>query len=162
RAVRRRPPRRLPLPLLRRRHADRAAAMTLAFSAETGDGPARAGIVTTVRGSFRTPCFMPVGTRAAVRAVSTDDLEALGFEVALAAQEALGADIQMALDVCPPLPSPDDVVRRAVDRTAAWAVRARRAHRREGQALFGIVQGGTDERLRRESARRTVELEFDG
>jgi queuine tRNA-ribosyltransferase len=49
-----------------------------------------------------------------------------------------------------------------VERTAAWAARAKAAHRREGQALFGIVQGGTDAVLRRESARRTVELGFDG
>jgi queuine tRNA-ribosyltransferase len=68
----------------------------------------------------------------------------------------------MVLDVCPGLPAPPEVVRTAVERTAAWAGRARRAHRREGQALFGIVQGGVDARLRAESARRTVELDFDG
>ncbi|HEX2039192.1 MAG TPA: tRNA guanosine(34) transglycosylase Tgt [Acidimicrobiales bacterium] len=197
------------------------------------DGAARAGTVTTPRGSFRTPCFMPVGTRGTVRAVSSRDLAELGVEVVLAnayhlmlrpgadvveamggigrfaawpghvltdsggfqvfsldphvdddgvtfrstydgslhrltpedavrVQSQLGADIQMVLDVCPPLPSPPDVVRVAVERTAAWAARARRTPRREGQALFGIVQGGVDEGLRRESARRTVELDFDG
>jgi queuine tRNA-ribosyltransferase len=68
----------------------------------------------------------------------------------------------MVLDVCPPLPSPPQVVRTAVERTAAWAARARRAHRREGQALYGIVQGGVDRALRRESAERTVALDFDG
>jgi queuine tRNA-ribosyltransferase len=83
-------------------------------------------------------------------------------EGAVAVQEALGADIQMALDICPALPSPPDVLRAAVDRTAAWAARARRAHRREGQAIFGIVQGGTDAALRAESAARTVALGFDG
>ena len=83
-------------------------------------------------------------------------------ELAVEMQEALGADIQMALDVCPPLPSPPEVVRLAVERTAAWAARAAAAHRREGQALFGIVQGGVDVELRRESARRTVEIGFDG
>lgn len=83
-------------------------------------------------------------------------------ETAVAVQEALGADIQMALDICPGLPAPTEVVRSAVERTAAWAARARRAHRREGQALFGIVQGGVDEALRAESAARTVELGFDG
>ena len=45
------------------------------------------------------------------------------------------------------------VVELAVERTAAWAARARAAHRRDGQALFGIVQGGIDEALRAESAR---------
>src|SRR5207237_9979544 len=83
-------------------------------------------------------------------------------EAAVATQAAIGADIQMVLDVCPPLPSPPEVVRVAVERTAAWAARARRAHRREGQALFGIVQGGVDERLRVESARRTIDVGFDG
>jgi queuine tRNA-ribosyltransferase len=84
-------------------------------------------------------------------------------EKAVAVQEQLGADIQMVLDVCPPLPSPPEVVRIAVERTAAWAGRARRTHRRtEDQVLFGIVQGGVDPELRRESARRTVELDFAG
>ena len=77
-------------------------------------------------------------------------------------QELLGADIQMVLDVCPPLPSPESVIKVAVRRTAAWAAVARAAHCREDQALFGIVQGGVDEALRRESALRTVELDFDG
>jgi queuine tRNA-ribosyltransferase len=83
-------------------------------------------------------------------------------ERAVAIQEQLGADIQMVLDVCPPLPSPAEVLRVAVARTASWAARARAVHRREGQALFGIVQGGTDATLRRESARHTVALGFDG
>jgi len=83
-------------------------------------------------------------------------------EGAVAVQEQLGADIQMVLDVCPPLPAPPEVIRTAVDRTAVWAARARKAHRREGQALFGIVQGGVDPDLRAESATRTVEIGFDG
>jgi queuine tRNA-ribosyltransferase len=60
------------------------------------------------------------------------------------------------------LPSPDDVVRQAVERTAAWAARAKATPRAEGQSLFGIVQGGIDERMRRESAQRTVEIDLDG
>ena len=86
-------------------------------------------------------------------------------EGAVDLQRALGADIQMVLDVCPPLPSPPEVLRLAVERTAAWAARARDAHHRgpdDGQVLFGIVQGGADEGLRAESARRTVEIGFDG
>ena len=83
-------------------------------------------------------------------------------ESAVAVQEQLGADIQMVLDVCPGLPSPPEVVRLAVERTAAWAKRARAAHRRDDQALFGIVQGGVDEALRPGAARRTVDLDFDG
>ena len=86
-------------------------------------------------------------------------------EDAVAVQALLGADIQMALDVCPPLPSSAAVLRQAVERTVAWGRRAREAHRRagrEGQALFGIVQGGLDDDLRVECARRTVELDLPG
>lgn len=210
----------------------------LSLRLDATDGAARTGVITTPRGTYRTPVFMPVGTRAAVRTLSSADLEALGVEVvlgntyhlmlkpgvevveslgglhgftdwsghvltdsggyqvfslepkvdddgvtfrstydgsshrltpesAVAVQAQLGADIQMVLDVCPPLPSGDRVVRLAVERTAAWAARARDAMvpMRAGgsaQCLFGIVQGGTDPRLRRESAERTVELGFDG
>jgi queuine tRNA-ribosyltransferase len=83
-------------------------------------------------------------------------------ESAIAAQEALGSDIAMVLDVCPALPASIEVVRSAVERTATWAARCRRVHAREGQALFGIVQGGVDARLRSESARRTIDVGFDG
>ena len=55
----------------------------LRFDVEGRDGGARAGVVTTARGTFRTPAFMPVGTRAAVRTLSSADLEDLGAEVIL-------------------------------------------------------------------------------
>jgi queuine tRNA-ribosyltransferase len=213
--------------------ASSAALEPVELDLEATDGDARAGRVRTPRGVYDTPCFMPVGTRGAVRTLSSADLEELGVTVVLAntyhlmlrpgvevveglgglhrfmdwsghvltdsggyqvvsleprvddegvvfrstydgsehrltpegavdLQERLGADIQMVLDVCPPLPSDRSVIRAAVDRTADWAARARAAHRREGQALFGIVQGGVDETLRAESARRTVEIGFDG
>jgi queuine tRNA-ribosyltransferase len=88
-------------------------------------------------------------------------------EGAVEVQARLGADIQMQLDVCPPLPSPPGVLRSAVDRTAAWAARAAAAmapRRAAGstQALFGIVQGGADPALRRESAARALAVGFDG
>jgi queuine tRNA-ribosyltransferase len=83
-------------------------------------------------------------------------------ETAVETQELLGADIQMVLDVCPPLPSPPAVIRLAVERTAAWAARARAHHTRTDQSLFGIVQGGTSATMRSESAQRTAALEFDG
>ena len=59
-------------------------------------------------------------------------------ETAVDVQQRLGADIQMVLDVCPPLPSAPEVIRLAVERTAAWARRAEAAHTRTDQALFGI------------------------
>ncbi|MEO8264766.1 MAG: tRNA guanosine(34) transglycosylase Tgt [Ilumatobacteraceae bacterium] len=197
------------------------------------DGSARSGVAHTARGSYRTPCFMPVGTRGAIKYLSAADYERLGAEIVLGntyhlmlrpgahtvaalggigrfagwkgltltdsggfqvfsldpkidddgvtfqstydgssirftpeaavnTQELLGADIQMVLDVCPPLPSPPEVIRVALERTSAWAERARTTHRRDDQALFGIVQGGISEQLRVESAQRTAALDFDG
>jgi queuine tRNA-ribosyltransferase len=197
------------------------------------DGAARATTAHTARGDYTTPCFMPVGTRGAIKYLSAADYERLGAqivlgntyhlmlrpgaetvaalgglgkfagwggltltdsggfqvfsldpkvdddgvtfrstydgsshrftpEIAVATQELLGADIQMVLDVCPPLPSPPEVIRLALERTSAWAARARATHAREGQALFGIVQGGISPTMRAESAQRTAELDFDG
>jgi queuine tRNA-ribosyltransferase len=212
----------------------------LGIEVEATDGAARLGRVRTARGEIRTPVFMPVGTRGAIRSLPTELLAQLraadgtrpevmlgntyhlmlrpgahtvaalgglhrfsgwdghmltdsgGYQVfslnpklrdegvvfrstydgdehlftpesAVAMQEALGADIQMVLDVCAPLPSDRSVLADAVERTAQWAARARAVHRRtDDQALFGIVQGGDQPDLRIESARRTVELDFDG
>jgi queuine tRNA-ribosyltransferase len=203
-------------------------------------GSARAGVIRTARGEIQTPCFMPVGTRAAVRTLSSADMEDLGAEImlgntyhlmlkpgaerigrlgglhrfedwhghlltdsggyqvfsldpggnvrldddgvtfrstydggthrltpgsAVEIQTLLGADIQMVLDVCAPLPSPPDVLRSAVERTASWAAIARAdflSRERPDLSQFGIVQGGTDAALRVESAQRTVAIGFDG
>ena len=57
--------------------------MTLQFEVHATDGAARTGTVTTARGTYTTPCFMPVGTRGAVRTLSSQDLEDLGAEVVL-------------------------------------------------------------------------------
>ena len=48
------------------------------------DGPARSGVLSTPHGDVRTPAFMPVGTRAAIKAVDSDDLSAVGTEIVLA------------------------------------------------------------------------------
>ena len=86
-------------------------------------------------------------------------------EGAVEVQTALGADIQMVLDQCPALPSPPAVIREAVDRTAAWAARARSAFLAQEDPTrnqFGIVQGGVDPALRVESTERTVAIGFEG
>ena len=206
---------------------------------ETGfNNGARVGVVTTARGSFTTPRFMPVGTRGAIRHLASDDVEALGAQVILAntyhlmlrpgaevvaglggihgfadwdghfltdsggyqifslgpeltdegatftstydgsthlltperaveVQALIGADIQMVLDVCPSSVADLPVVREAVERTSRWAERGRRAFLEHAdaagrQSQFGIVQGGTDDALRRESAEQIVALDFDG
>ncbi|HEY7463155.1 MAG TPA: tRNA guanosine(34) transglycosylase Tgt [Candidatus Limnocylindria bacterium] len=81
-------------------------------------------------------------------------------------QAALGSDVAMAFDqlVDPTLPA--EKVREAMERTHLWAERSLAAHRGSGQAgsqaLFGIIQGGIDPELRRESTTRIVGLGFDG
>ena len=88
----------------------------------------------------------------------------LSPERALEIQRALGPDLMMVLDVCPPGNAARDEIRRALELTHAWARRARTAYEdgpgRGGQWLLGIVQGGVHEDLRAESAQRLVELDF--
>jgi queuine tRNA-ribosyltransferase len=122
------------------------------------------GLTLTDSGGFQVFSLAPKVDDDGVTFRSTYDGSHHRFtpELAVETQQLLGADIQMVLDVCPPLPSPPDVIRLAVERTSAWAARARQHHRRDDQALFGIVQGGVSETMRAESARRTVALDFDG
>ena len=86
----------------------------------------------------------------------------LSPERSMEIQQNLGADIAMAFDECPPGDAPREAVREATDRTTRWARRSRAAHRREGQSLFGIVQGGVHLDLRETSARELLELDFPG
>jgi queuine tRNA-ribosyltransferase len=88
----------------------------------------------------------------------------LSPEDAVRIQGLLGADIQMQLDVCPPGGAPESVVEEAVLRTTRWARRALATPRPERQALFGIVQGGTDLALRRAHAEEQAAHDpgFDG
>jgi len=83
-------------------------------------------------------------------------------ESAVAAQNALGADVIMALDICPPYPCPRTEVEEAVRRTLAWAPRCLAAHARDDQALWAIVQGGVEEDLRRRCAEALVAMDFPG
>jgi len=82
-------------------------------------------------------------------------------------QHALGADIFFAFDECTSPTEPYEYQKEAMDRTHRWAERSLKAHRQnidasKRQALFGIVQGGRHEDLRRESAREIARLGFDG
>jgi queuine tRNA-ribosyltransferase len=81
---------------------------------------------------------------------------------AVAHQERLGADIIMAFDQCPPLPSPREVLEQACERTCRWAEACKVVHEREDQWLFGIVQGGADLELRADCAHRLLEIDFPG
>jgi queuine tRNA-ribosyltransferase len=86
----------------------------------------------------------------------------LSPERAVEIQELLGADIAMQLDECVKLPAPHDEVERAMRLSLSWAERCKRAFEGHDGALFGIVQGGTEPKLRTESARALTGLEFSG
>lgn len=84
-------------------------------------------------------------------------------ERAIAIQNALGADVIMAFDECPPYPAERSVIQAATDRTYRWLERCIRAHQRpQEQALFGIVQGGVYLDLREEAARALIEFDLPG
>ena len=84
-------------------------------------------------------------------------------EHAIAVQEALGSDIAVCLDQpVPPGSSSRREVSDATARTHRWAKRCLDAHTRPDQALFGIIQGGLEPDLRRESAAAISALPFDG
>ena len=198
---------------------------------------ARRGLFPTAHGEIETPCFLPVGTRGAVKGVEFDRLEGwdcrailsntyhlmarpgreiirragglhafLGWprailtdsggfqvmslssrrrvteegvefrspedgtrhfltpELAVELQSEFGVDIAMTLDVCPPFPAERREVEEACRLSELWAERSRRSRpgAGDGGLLFGIVQGGTHEDLRRTAAARLVDLDFDG
>lgn len=198
-------------------------------------GEARAGVLRTAHGAIETPVFMPVGTQATVKSLSSGDLEALhaqiilgntyhlamrpgcelirgqgglhafmawprailtdsgGFQVfslagrrtidedgvtfqshvdgstqrltpesAMAIQAALGSDIAMAFDECPPSDAEPSDLRKAMERTTRWAQRCCETSAAPGQLRFGIVQGGTDVELREQHLGEIAPLPFDG
>ncbi|MHA7764941.1 tRNA guanosine(34) transglycosylase Tgt [Bacillus atrophaeus] len=87
----------------------------------------------------------------------------LSPEKAMEIQNALGSDIMMAFDECPPYPAEYDYMKRSVERTSRWAERCLEAHSRsDEQGLFGIVQGGEYEELRTQSAKDLISLDFPG
>ncbi|MFQ5801883.1 MAG: tRNA guanosine(34) transglycosylase Tgt [Candidatus Methylomirabilales bacterium] len=86
----------------------------------------------------------------------------LSPEKTIAIQQALGADIIMPLDECPPYPISHERARDALDRTLRWAERSRDVHKETDQILFGIVQGGVFPDLRERGARELVRLGFGG
>jgi queuine tRNA-ribosyltransferase len=207
--------------------------VTFSFTVEARDGRARAGRLVTPHGTVETPCFMPVGTKASVKAVAPWQLAEIGAQVvlantyhlffrpgsalvaahgglhrfmgwtgpvltdsggfqvfsladtrvlldegveltsiydgsrhvftpqlAMAAQEELGADIVMCLDDCAPGTATLQDLAAAVARTTRWAAACKQAHGRRDQLLIGIVQGGVDEALRRRSAAELRDIGF--
>lgn len=87
----------------------------------------------------------------------------LSPEKAIQIENALGPDIMMSLDECPPFFESYDYVKKSVERTSRWAERGLKAHQNpDWQGLFGIVQGAGFEDLRKQSANDLVSLDFPG
>ncbi len=198
---------------------------------------ARLGKVITNYGTYDTPMFMPVGTRATVKGLSPEELKAEkcgiilsntyhlwlrpgedivdhcgglhkfmnwdgpiltdsgGYQVfslaknkqkditeegvhfkshidgkklfltpekSIEIQNKLDSDIAMSFDECPPATADYNYLKNSVERTLRWAARGKAVHKNPNQALFGIVQGGPIEDLRKHSAIETVKMDFDG
>ena len=83
-------------------------------------------------------------------------------EISMQIQGVLGSDIAMVFDQCPAADAPDAVHERALTRTTDWAERCSRVERPAGQALFGIVQGGTDLDRRKRHLEELLGIGFDG
>ncbi len=83
-------------------------------------------------------------------------------ETSMAIQRDLGSDIVMIFDECTPYPATEDEARQSMALSLRWAQRSKQAHGDNPSALFGIVQGGMYESLRRESLAGLVDISFDG
>ena len=198
---------------------------------------ARYGKIETNYGTFETPMFMPVGTKATVKGLSVEEVkdthagivlantyhlwlrpgadliekagglhkfmnydgpiltDSGGFQVfslvknkkkditeegvhfkshidganlfltpelSIQIQNKLDSDIAMSFDECPPASASYEYLKNSVLRTIRWAKRGKDVHSNERQSLFGIVQGGAYQDLRKLSALETVKLDFDG
>jgi queuine tRNA-ribosyltransferase len=83
-------------------------------------------------------------------------------EKSIEIQEALGSDIMMCFDECPPSPGDYSYVEKSLAITTRWARRCLEAKTRDDQALFGIMQGGIFPELRKRSMEQLLEIGFDG
>jgi queuine tRNA-ribosyltransferase len=83
-------------------------------------------------------------------------------ELSIGIQESLGADIMMVFDECIPHPATRAYVAESTARSTRWAARCKEARTDSSAALFGIVQGGMDQDLRRQSVLDLLEIGFDG
>jgi queuine tRNA-ribosyltransferase len=206
----------------------------ISFEVLTTDGDARRGRLVTKHGEIQTPVFMPVGTLASVKSLTSEQLRVLGPEIILSntyhlmlrpgveileqmgglhrfmswdrailtdsggfqiwslaemrrireegvefrshidgskqflspesavdIQVRMGVDIAMAFDECPAYGLERNEVERSMELTHRWAARSLSA-RRDPTALFGIVQGGCFQDLRRRSVETLGGMDFDG
>ncbi|MDX6589142.1 MAG: queuine tRNA-ribosyltransferase [Solirubrobacterales bacterium] len=131
---------------------------------------AHGGVADEVKGSGRAggegPTKVEIGEDGARFRSYRDGTELfISPEVSMSVQAALGSDIALVFDECTPFHADRDYTARSTERTHRWLDRCLAWHQREGperQAVFGIVQGGVHEDLRRESAQRVSEAGVDG
>ena len=83
-------------------------------------------------------------------------------ELSIQIQNKLDSDIAMSFDECIPYPATYEYAKASTERTLRWAKRGLDVHSNPNQSLFGIVQGGEYEDLRKYSAEETVKMNFDG
>ena len=83
-------------------------------------------------------------------------------EKSIQIQNKLDSDIAMSFDECPPASASHEYLKNSIERTLRWAERGKKVHSNPNQSLFGIVQGGPYEDLRKFSATETVKMNFDG
>ena len=83
-------------------------------------------------------------------------------EKSIEIQNKLDSDIAMSFDECPPASATHEYLKNSLERTLRWAKRGKEVHSNKNQSLFGIVQGGPYEDLRKLSATETVKIDFDG
>ena len=83
-------------------------------------------------------------------------------ELSIQIQNKLDSDIAMSFDECPPASATYEYMKNSVERTLRWALRGKKVHSNPNQSLFGIIQGGYFEDLRKFSAIETVKMDFDG
>jgi len=86
----------------------------------------------------------------------------LGPKESMAMQRVIGSDIAMVFDECLPYPCERERAVQSVERTIRWAQRSKDEPHAEGQMVFGIVQGGVYDDIRRHCAEELVKIGFDG
>jgi queuine tRNA-ribosyltransferase len=131
---------------------------------------AHGGVADEVKGSGR-----PGGGQGSVVSIGEEGVRFRSYrdgsslfvspEVSMEVQAKLGSDIALAFDECTPYHADREYTARSTERTHRWLERCLEWHRREGperQAVFGIVQGGVHEDLRRESAQFVAAAGVDG
>lgn len=149
----------------RRRQGDRTGGSGRAGAPPTGDGMGRPG-TGGPRQNARTGAILAIDEEGVRFRSYIDGRERfLGPESSMSVQAALGSDIALVFDECTPFHVSREYTARSTERTHRWLARCLRWHEQHGprrQAVYGIVQGGVEPDLRRESADAVAASACDG